>query len=321
MSDKDYKEALEKLNIEYKKIKNSREYLLGKKILKFRYYIKYFMFTALVKKIKNTKKRKKVFMKDNYANEKIFKDNEKGQIKEIDFNEKIVIYTVNIGKYDRLIQPLIKNENVDFILVSDKKPNDLGQWKWIDANKYIPSSNLSNVKKARFIKTHPHLIFNKYKYSIFIDGNIRCITDITEFIPKINKKTKIAIHPHPYRDCIYKEIESCKTTGKGNYNVMKKQLEEYEKEGMPKEFGLFETNVFIREHNDLNCIKIMDDWWNEINIKSERDQLSFTYVLWKNGYNANDIGVIYGSILDNPSVQVVDHLEIYEKEEKNERKN
>lgn len=313
MQQNDYKIALESLNQEYKNIKNSKEYRIGKKLLKFKYYITHFMFITLFKKIRNSKKRKKVFTKDNYANEKIFENNEKEQIKEVDFNEKIVVYTVNIGKYDELIQPLIKNRNVDFFIVSDKKPENLGKWKWIDANKYIPELNLSNVKKARYIKTHPHIIFKDYKYSIFIDGNIRCITDITEDIPKINKTTKIAIHPHPYRDCIYKEIESCRTTGKGNYNVMKKQIDEYKKEGMPEEFGLFETNVFIREHNDSKCIKIMEDWWNEIYTKSERDQISFTYVLWKNEYKANDIGVIYNTILNNPSVQVIDHLEIYEK--------
>ena len=51
----------------------------------------------------------------------------------------------------------------------------------------------------------------------------------------------------------------------------------------------------------------MESWWDEINNYSERDQLSLTYVLWKSGYTANDIGVIYESILKNPKIQIVSH--------------
>ena len=305
---------IEQLNAEYKAILASKEYLTGKKVLKFKYYLKKFKFITLFKKIISSKKSKKyVYKKDNYNNEKLFIDNEKNTIKSYDKNSKIVIYTVNIGKYDNLVQPLFDNENVDFILVSDNKPEHLGKWKWLDAKPIIGNLNLSNVKKARFIKTHPHLLFKDYKYSIFIDGNIRCVSDITKFINKINKTTKIAIHPHPYRDCIYSEIISCKIRGKGNYNVMLNQINKYKNEGMPKRFGLFETGVLVREHNNPICIDLMEKWWNEIKNNSERDQLSLTYVLWKNGYSANDFGIISNSIKDNNSLQIIDHIEDYMK--------
>lgn len=320
MKENNYQDALETLNMEYKKLHNSREYRLGKKTLKFEYYLKHFKFITLLYKLIKLREKKYVFTEDKASNELLFKDNELYRLNNYN-GEKVAVYTVNIGGYDNLIQPLIKEDNVDYYLVSDKKPDYLGIWKWIDANKYTKDLNLSNVKKARYIKTHPHLIFKNYKYSIFIDGNIRCISNISHYINNINKKTKIAIHPHPYRDCVYKELISLKKNGgKGNYKQMKRQIEIYKKEGMPKLFGLFETNVFIREHNDINCIKIMEEWWNEIYDKSERDQLSFTYVLWKNGYCVNDVGVIYDSIKNNPSVQVVDHLEIYEKELKSVKK-
>ncbi len=254
-------------------------------------------------------------MKDNYSNEVIFKNNELFQSNDYN-NEKIAIYIVNIGGYDELLQPLIKSNNCDYYIVSDKKPKELGCFNWIDANKYLPNIKLTNVKKARYLKLHPHLLFKDYTYSIFIDGNVKCIDDISCFVNNINKTTKIAIHPHPCRDSIYSEIVSLKISGKGNYKTMKKQVSEYRKEKMPDHYGLFETNVLVRKHNDDNCIKIMEQWWNEIEIKSERDQLSFTYVLWKNGYNANDIGVICDSIKNNSKVLVIDHLEEYEKSDK-----
>ena len=311
-------EPIERLSLEYKMILSSREYRLGKKMLKAKYCLRHFKLFTLLKKLMSSRKMKYIHTIDNLSNEQIFENNSKNQLKKYNKNARVAIYTVNIGGYDHLIQPLFTNDKCDYYIVSDKKPTDLGVWKWIDANKYIEDLNTTNVKKARYIKTHPQLFFKDYDYSIFIDGNIRCITDITKYIANINKNTGIAIHPHPYRDCIYKESKACKITGKGNYNVMKKQVQEYKAEGMPELFGLFETNVVIRDHNKKECIEIMDSWWNEIDKKSERDQISLTYVLWKLGYVSNDIGIIYDSINNNPSVQVVDHIEEYEKENNNE---
>ena len=308
-----YANALKNLNHEYITLYNSKEYQSGRKLLQTIFYIKNLKIISLIKKIYRSKQKEKNSIVDNSNNINLFKDNEKSLMNKLKIDTRIAIYTVNIGGYDKLLQPLFISEYADFYIVSDKKPKELGIWKWIDANKFLPDYDLTNVKKARYIKTHPHVLFPEYKYSIFIDGNIRCIADICEFVKRINRNTKIAIHPHPYRDCIYKEAICCKNSGKGNYKLIKKQIKEYKNEGMPNNFGLFETNIVVREHLDEKCKKIMEDWWNEINNKSERDQLSLTYVLWKNGYLANDIGIIMDSIKNNDYVQVINHLDDYEK--------
>jgi len=44
-----------------------------------------------------------------------------------------------------------------------------------------------------------------------------------------------------------------------------------------------------RSHMKPECIKIMEDWWNEFDNVSQRDQLSFMYVMWKNGMGLSDI--------------------------------
>lgn len=308
-----YKEALMKLNMQYKDILNSKEFLLGREILKTKYFLGKGKIFYVLSKIFTKKKRRYLYKKENGNNSKIFKDNEKYIVKQYDENEKIAVYTCNIGGYDRPQEPLIVAENCDYFFISDVKPEGLVNWKWIDAKKFLPEEKLSNVKKARYLKTHPHLIFPNYKYSIFIDGNIKCILDISDFFKKINNKTRIAIHPHPYRDCIYKEGYACDVAKRGDIDNIKKQLKQYKEEGMPKEFGLFETNILVREHGNEICKKIMEDWWKEIEIKSQRDQISFTYVLWKNNLVSNDIGKIQDTILENNYVQVVPHLEEYQK--------
>ena len=47
--------------------------------------------------------------------------------------------------------------------------------------------------------------------------------------------------------------------------------------------------VIIRRHNDLDGIKVMEQWWSEICYNSKRDQLSFNYSAWKQGIRFNYI--------------------------------
>ncbi len=312
-----YKEALKKVNMQYKEILSSKEYITGKRVLKLKYFLKKGrIFYIISKLIPNKKKKEYLVEKSNYNNENIFKDNEKYLNTDYDKDARVAIYTCNIGGYDSPKEPLITSEKCDYYFISDKEPEDLKTWKWIDANKFLKDMELSNVKKARYLKTHPDILFPNYKYSIFIDANIRCILDISDFLEKMNKNTGIAIHPHPYRDCIYKEGKACIYAKRGNSSIIKEQLEEYKKEGMPENFGLFETNILVREHENELCKRLMEDWWQEIKEKSERDQISFTYVLWKNNLLANDIGKIRDSILENEYVQVIPHLDEYEKTNK-----
>ena len=41
----------------------------------------------------------------------------------------------------------------------------------------------------------------------------------------------------------------------------------------------------IRKHNDPNCIKLMEYWWNIVLNGSKRDQLSLFYAKWKTNVN------------------------------------
>ena len=61
-----------------------------------------------------------------------------------------------------------------------------------------------------------------------------------------------------------------------------KQLNVYRKEGFPEHYGLPQTCILLRYHNEESCIKLMETWWEQVKDYSHRDQLSFNYALWKN---------------------------------------
>ena len=45
----------------------------------------------------------------------------------------------------------------------------------------------------------------------------------------------------------------------------------------------------LRKHNEEDCVRFMEQWFEELKNGSHRDQLSFNYVAWKN----EDIKIFY----------------------------
>lgn len=222
--------------------------------------------------------------------------------------KKIALYTAVSGNYDDIPLPALYMPNVDYFYISEQPKEHMGPYQWIDMNEVIPYKNLDNRRKGRYCKTHPHVIFPQYDYSIYIDGHIKNNEDIQRYYLELNHKF-MATWLHNERDCIYEEGAACVLYQKDDVDVIRKQLKQYFEEGMPRHFGLFATAVILREHNNRICIKIMEEWWKEILTKSVRDQLSLTYVLWKNGLSTQDIGVMGTCLVDSPEFIMKGHNE------------
>ena len=166
---------------------------------------------------------------------------------------------------------------------------------------------MSNVKKQRYIKLHPDELLSeentgkKYDYTVYIDGNIRITCNIRPLIYSLAASGKsIAIHNHYVRDCIFDEAKTCYLCGMVSWHSMTEQMNAYKAEGMPKHFGLPETGVIIRKCNDPELQKIMHEWWLQIERYTHRDQLSLSYILWKNGLDMSYIFSLGNNIWKNP---------------------
>lgn len=201
------------------------------------------------------------------------------------------IYTCITGNYDDLIHPQYISEGCDYYLISDRKVESDITYKWININDLLPSNITDNTRRNRYCKIMAHEIFPEYKFSIYVDGNIQITNDINMCLSYL-KRTRLAVAGSSYHMCVYVEAMRCIETQKDNCDIIKKQVERYYNEGMPRYFGQFLCNVLVREHNSPVCKQLMTDWWKEVFNESKRDQLSFSYILWKNGFIADDVGMI-----------------------------
>jgi hypothetical protein len=139
----------------------------------------------------------------------------------------------------------------------------------------------------RKYKILPHLFLSEYDKSLYVDANIAIVDNPMDLANKYLTKYDMVMPKHFARNCVYDEAKECVILGKIKYDETKKQMGKYKKEGFPINFGLGENNIVFRKHNNENIIKLMNYWWEELNIQTKRDQLSLSYVLWKNGKKFN----------------------------------
>lgn len=194
-----------------------------------------------------------------------------------------VIYSCMSGGYDEIVTDFYPKPDYDYVLFTDSK--DLLKKKhylWWEIRP-LAFNKSDSVRNARWHKTHPHLLFPNYAYSVWIDSNIQISGPaIYNLIEKhIKAKHKIAIALHPKRDCIYDEANMCIISGKDNPALINKQMEVLKADKYPEHNGLYETNVLLRNHGDSKIKELCDKWWDFIENYSRRDQLSFNYLLWK----------------------------------------
>ncbi len=219
---------------------------------------------------------------------------------------RVAVYTAVFGDYDVLNLTRCSSVNADYYIVSDKCPDDLNGYKWMNAKNYIPVEITSPIKRNRYVKMHPHKLFPEYQYSVYIDGNIEICGDITECIR--DNEVGIAAYIHPRRDCIFYEATTIVNYKRVDVTDAYEQIFRYLMEGMPLHYGLFEMGVLGRAHQRRVCKKLMEEWWQEFNKGALRDQLSFMYVLWKNELGIKDIASLGEDIRASQIVRLRNHI-------------
>ena len=224
--------------------------------------------------------------------------------------KKGVVYTCVTGGYDKLRDPLLINNNLDYIAFSDRKPNSVKESVW----KYQSLPQESNCNRwknyaNRYCKMHPFELFPEYDYAIYVDGNVEIVSDITALYNVAHEsKLGIAMHSHNLRQCIYDEAEVCKAYGKGNVEDINTQVNKYKTEHFPTRFGMMEATIIVTDLKNEKAERIFNDWWNEFLLTpSKRDQLSFPYIIWKNEFTISDLGCLGNDEYMNPKFRIYRH--------------
>lgn len=293
---------LKNVNSDWITLRTSREYRIGMVLTRIFKDIKGLNFKSLKKNMSNwligiNKNRR-------YKN-KINSQNDPSSLANYFSDEKIAIYTCIFGNYDEILEPYFIPDNCEFFIFTDQEVREGSVWKKMP----IPTDieNLTNIEKNRYIKMFPHKIFNNYRFTIYVDGNIQIISDLTEYINKINLSVGLGIHRHHLRDCVYDEIDAVCRAGRISKKEAASHRKFLEEDKMPKNYGLLQCNVIVRDSNNILCKKIMEEWWEEFLNYSKRDQISLPHVLFKNSVNIDDVATLGNNVYNNSSFRIILH--------------
>lgn len=194
--------------------------------------------------------------------------------------KKFVIYSAMVGGYDDILQPLVVDKRFDYILFSNEiKEKNVGVWQVRPIEYYNPD----NTRICRYVKTHPEEMVPGYEASVWMDSNVQILT--SHFYDRIeelyNEGILFSTMWHPTRRDIYEEAFAVVNMMVEHEGVVVDWCHRLRKENFPPQSGLCETDVMYRKHNGCLTTETDELWWQCIDNYSRRDQLSFTYALWK----------------------------------------
>lgn len=201
--------------------------------------------------------------------------------------KKIAIYTALTGGYDNLIQPqCVDNEFAYICFSNDIKEKRVGVWEI----RSIPVVVRNQQRLSRFPKMHPHMLLAEFNYSLYIDANI----DIRDesFYGYIRRHIldgiELAGMEHLEVDCAYEEGLRVITSRKErNWRAVLKLMRFLRRENFPFHWGMYEANCILRNNHSEKVAKQCEIWWDCFDKYAQRDQLSFSYSLWKVGLPFN----------------------------------
>lgn len=187
-----------------------------------------------------------------------------------------VVYAMSTNGHDGIPTPP-DLDDCDFFLFSDIAglPKD-SPWQLV-----TPTLSDRDAKRASlWFKTHPHLLFPQARFVTWIDANVVCMPGSEKVLMAHEAMSEIATFVHGDRRCVYDEADAIRQRKLDYAPVIDRAVKRLRDAGVPKDLGLYETNVLFSRCEDMLVREFFDEWWRNIWLGSRRDQMSFTMASW-----------------------------------------
>lgn len=215
-------------------------------------------------------------------------------------SQDIILYTCITNNRD-IPKTITCRNNFGYVMFSDL--NNIRSDDW-DVRPVVWQHPTDPIRTARYHKHHPHILFPDCQISIWLDATHWPYKDLTPILGFV-KKSPIAAMRHFSRTTIDSEAKTIIEAKMDDEDVIARQMDKYTKEGFLDHYGLFSTTCLVRKHGP-DLTNLQELWWSEIENGSRRDQLSFTYCLWKLGVDCEILpGLCRGE--QNPFFKMVSH--------------
>ncbi|KAK8575241.1 hypothetical protein V6N12_062917 [Hibiscus sabdariffa] len=213
----------------------------------------------------------------------------------------VVVASAIFGAFDIIQQPkniseYSKQTICFYMFVDEETEADLKLNGGLDESKKVGVWRIVVVRNLPYAdgrrngkipKLLTHRLFPNARFSLWIDGKLELVVDPYQILERFlwRKNATFAISRHYKRFDVFDEAEANKAAGKYDNASINFQVDFYRKEGLtpyseaklPITSDVPEGCVIIREHvpisNLFTCL-----WFNEVDLFTSRDQISFSTV-------------------------------------------
>ncbi len=206
----------------------------------------------------------------------------------INKQNKVVVYTINLGLKDKVLDPAIVDNDVDYLCFSDcpsRIDTKIYKLVYCDPDNFIhynddPYTNYSRASKPHKICPHKIPELQKYNLSIYHDASIQIKRSLRPLIIEASENLFSAFWHG--RGGLYLEANANIMYNKDYHNIIWNQIDRYNKEGYPRSSkNLYITGVLFRKHMKAKVIELSELWMKEIENGTHRCQVSLPYAEWK----------------------------------------
>lgn len=197
----------------------------------------------------------------------------------------IIVYTCIAGLYDRELMPVSEETGLKFVCFSDT-PTKINASGWEMRPIRSPSRLSSGHDINRFHKLFAHRLFPTYRWSVYLDGNVRFDGRFADLVARL----KLSGHAlgafwHREKHTLLSEVAACKEHkfDRRDSQVIDAQLLQYEMAGLSLDQPIPTNNLLVRDHASDRLPDAMSIWWSHLFEYSKRDQISLLYALKQTG--------------------------------------
>jgi hypothetical protein len=197
-------------------------------------------------------------------------------------------YTAIIGKPGQEVDTLGHVERIqgwDYICFTNQSIQAPKGWTIVPVT-FHGSDPAVEAKRYKWLSHHELL---DYDVVVWVDGYItpdpRYCDLLRQWIVNMKETNIKVLHrPHDTRKCIWEECDAVvkyKRDTKERVGLVRDELHLHK---MPKDWGLFDTNIVIKFHKDDVVQKMGEEIYKQISSLSNRDQLAVTFMYFKHKF-------------------------------------
>ena len=215
----------------------------------------------------------------------------------------VVIYSAIAGDYDSVVYHEHLMPKADYYLFSDRESDG----DFVYKHRPAPYHDEDPTRVARFVKTHPQLLFPGHRIAVWIDGSILVRGDLSDLIRRFEESgLPVGAVPHPSRASVHAEAAACVKRSKDDVRTIEVQIARYRSEGFDCT-DLVESGFMMFRLDHPGLRSFLDAWWAEIEAGSRRDQLSFNYAMRKAGTSWFPLTEKPNSVRNHPLLALFQH--------------